>query len=126
MTWALSPMSGLTLHSNIWVRNGPGLTFSFMKTGLSRSQPAGDSSVAVPSSMGPFLVMPGSYTTVPCLFSKQEALTIAQGVKSLSISLSFIMLRILPSVQVPITIGMCGRTLIHLGPPGRSHPCHSW
>ena len=39
------------------------------------------------------------------VLSKREALTIAQGVKSLSISLSLITLMILPSIQVPITIG---------------------
>ena len=39
--------------------------------------------------------------------NKWDALTIAQGVESLFISLSLITLMILPSVQVPIMIGTC-------------------
>ena len=107
MPWALLPMSGLTLHSSIWVWNGPNLTFSFMKTGLSRSQLAQGSSAVAPCSLGPSPATPGSSTTVPHRLNKQDVLTIAQGVESLSISLSLITLMILPSVQVPITIGTC-------------------
>ena len=67
----------------------------------------GDSSAAAPCSVGPSpaAAAPGSSATVPCWLNKQDALTIAQGVESLSISLSLIMLMILPSVQVPIMIG---------------------
>ena len=58
-----------------------------------------------PCSVGPSPATPRSSTTVPCWLNKRDALTIAQGVESLSISLSLIMLMILPSVQVPIMIG---------------------
>ena len=107
MTWALSPMSDLTLHSSIWVWNGSNLTFSFMKTGSSRSQLPGGSSAMAPCSVGLSPAMPRSSTTVPCQLNKRDTLTIAQGVESLSISLSLIALMILPSIQVPIMIGRC-------------------
>ena len=48
ITWALSPRSGLVLHSSICVLNGPSLTFSFIKTGSSISGPDEDSGVVHP------------------------------------------------------------------------------
>ena len=106
ITWVLSSRRGLVLHSKIWVWNGPSLTFSFMKTGSSISQPDADSGVAAPS-VGPSPAAPESTTAMPHLLNKWEALTIAHEVNNLSNSLSFITLTILPSVQVPIMRGMC-------------------
>ena len=71
ITWTLSPRRGLVLHSKIWVWNGPSLTFSFMKTGLSISRPDTDSGAAAPS-VGPFLAAPEFTTAVsPCLTSRR-------------------------------------------------------
>ena len=81
--------------------------FSHMKMGLSISGPHKDSEVVAPSFVGLSPPAPRSSSTVPCLLNKREALTIAHGVDNLSDSLSLITFTIYPSVQVPITRGMC-------------------
>ena len=107
ITWVLSLRIGLVLHSRIWVRNGPSLTFSFMKMSSSISELCEDLGVVAPPSMRPSLAAPESTTTGPCLLNKWEALAITHEVDNLSNSLSFITLTILLSVQVPITRGTC-------------------
>ena len=118
ITWTLFPRRGLVLHSKIWVWNGPSLTFSFMKTGSSISEPDADSRVAAPS-MGLSLAVPEFTTTVPCLLGKQEVLAITHEADKLSNSLSFITLTILPSMQVPIMRENTWKTWICLVLPGK-------
>ena len=83
-----------------------------------------NSEAASPMGLSP--AVPWSFSTVPHLLNKQEALATAQAVDSLSNLLSLIMLMIHPRVQVPMTRGTCCRNQIHLGPPERPHPHHSW
>ena len=104
---AVSLSRGFTLHSRIWVWNGPNFTCSFTKMGLSIPLSVDSTDRVWTSSVPPTAPPPPPRSVIPHLLSKHNIQVMAHRTDNLSISLSLIRLMILQSIQVPNTRGTC-------------------
>ena len=105
ITSVVSLSRGFTLHSRIWVWNGPNFTCSFTKRGSSIPLSVDSADGVWASSTPP--TAPSPRSAVPCLLSKCDIWVMAHRTDNLLISLSLITLMILQIIQVPNTRGTC-------------------